>query len=274
MAEGLEFYALTLIFFSMQVAAYLLGIWSRRRAVRKKNVPSAEVDGMEYVLTSVFGLLALLVGGLLPLGRLLFQPLETRFTAPDPTPERVAGIVVLGGALAVDVLARWGEPALNDSAERVVAAVDLARRWPEARVLHSGGGTAHFGTRPSEADAARLWFAQVGLAPDRLLLEDRSLNTAENARFSKALVDPKPGEVWLLVTSAWHMPRAVGAFRQAGWSVVPWPVDHRSTGRLAWDPARTAAENLRDLDNAVREWLGLAYYRWRGWTDRLVPLPA
>jgi len=74
-------------------------------------------------------------------------------------------------------------------------------------------------------------FESFGIAKDRLMMERRSLNTRENAEFTKAMVSPKSGERWLLVTSAHHMPRSVGIFRRVGFEVEPYPVDWRTGGR-------------------------------------------
>src|SRR5690606_22170344 len=115
----------------------------------------------------------------------------------------------------------------------------------------------------------------AGVAPERIVLESQSRNTFENALYLRDLLEPRPGNQWLLVTSAWHMPRAVGAFRQAGFSVIAWPTDYRTRG--AGDLARpfdTMTEGLRRTDMAVREWIGLVAYRMLGRSDALFPAPS
>ena len=107
----------------------------------------------------------------------------------------------------------------------------------------------------------------------RLVLEDKSRNTEENAVFTKRLVDPKPGERWLLVTSAWHMPRSVGAFRRAGWEVLPWPVDYRSGASYGETLENSLPDKLGNLDGAVHEWLGMLGYRLMGRSATLFPGP-
>src|SRR5262249_31594682 len=92
-----------------------------------------------------------------------------------------------------------------------------------------------------------------------ITLEDHSRNTVENAVYSKAIVQPKPGERWLLVTSAYHIPRAIGVFRKAGFPVEPYPVDWRTRGvEDALHPFATVSDGLRRTDTAVHEWVGLA----------------
>jgi uncharacterized SAM-binding protein YcdF (DUF218 family) len=124
------------------------------------------------------------------------------------------------------------------------------------------------------ADAGGQILKDLGIGGDRLILERRSHNTWQNAVYTKALVNPKPAERWLLVTSAGHMPRAMGAFRQAGFAVEPWPVDYRTAD--AWDlvrPFEAPSEGLKRLDQVTREWVGLLAYWLTGRSDALFPGP-
>lgn len=177
---------------------------------------------------AAFGLL-LLSGWEWPAQRLL-QALEDRHPRPPIPQEPVAGVVVLGGALGPgSVAARRGQVPMNDAAERMTEAMALARRHPAWTVVFSGGDGHILSTedRPEAWLAAQLW-AQNDLPAAQLRLEDKSRNTAENAVFSARLPQLDPKAHWLLITSAWHMPRALEIFQQAGWHVTPWPVDYRS----------------------------------------------
>lgn len=208
----------------------------------------------------------------LPVAALLTLPLEERFPRPAP-PAQVTGIIVLGGAVEQQLTQAHGIPALNGAAERMTEAVALARRYPEARLVFTGGSSAIIPGGPSEADTARMLFTDLGLPPERLTFESESRNTWENAALSRRLVQPGSGETWLLVTSASHMPRAMGCFRSVGWGVTPWPVNY-TTGRdpaLWWSwpfPTR-----LNQAEWALREWVGLAAYRLMGRTTALFPAP-
>ena len=125
-----------------------------------------------------------------------------------------------------------------------------------------------------DADTAVRFFAAFGIPRERLIVENKSRNTAENAEFSKELAAPKPGENWLLVTSAFHMPRSVGLFRKVGFPVIPWPVDYRTSGTEGIGLFRdNAADALQNTTMAVREWIGLAGYWLSGRIDRLFPGP-
>jgi uncharacterized SAM-binding protein YcdF (DUF218 family) len=118
-------------------------------------------------------------------------------------------------------------------------------------------------------------FDSLGIEKSRLIIERNARNTIENAEFSKALAAPKPGERWLLVTSAVHMPRSVGLFRKIGFAVEPYPVDWRTRGLAdIWTFTPLATEGLVRTDLAMREWIGLVAYRLTGKIDDLLPGPS
>ena len=215
-----------------------------------------------------------LVGGLLPMSNWLMLPLEGRF--PRATLGReVGGIIVLGGAEEARVWRGRRVHALNEAAERFTEGVALARRFPKAKVAFTGAASEILSGSNDAADAAREVFLDLGLPdPDRVVFETKARDTWENAVNLKADLQPRSEELWLLVTSAWHMPRAIGAFRQAGFAVEPWPVDYRTAGM--WDAVRpfdAPADGLKRLDTAMREWIGLVSYRLTGRSDTLFPAP-
>ena len=212
--------------------------------------------------------------GFLPLGKALSIPLENRFPRWDPSGAAPTGIVVLGGAVSANKLATRGEVGINEAAERIIAVPALAKRYPAARIVYSGGDAGLFVHHGSEADVVTDLFESLGVPANRLTLEDRSRNTIENAIYSKGLAQPKPGERWLLVTSAIHMPRAIGAFRQAGFAVEAYPVDYQTNG---WDDMLDVigglSGGLSHTDSALHEWVGLIAYRITGRTSELFPGP-
>ncbi len=227
--------------------------------------------GLRLVVTCVL-MLALL--GFSPIGNALMVPLEQRFPPWDAARGAPDGIVVLGGAISPDISAARNDVALNEAAERMTVVADLARRYPQARILFTGGSPALiFGDAPEADFAPRLWDT-FGIARDRLLIEDKSRNTVENAEFSKLIAQPKAGERWLVVTSAYHMPRSIGVFREAGFAVEAYPVDWRTRGTQdTLRPFLTLGDGLRRTDTAVREWVGLLAYRLTGRSSELFPRP-
>ncbi|MBB3998716.1 YdcF family protein [Aureimonas pseudogalii] len=226
--------------------------------------------GTGLLATSVV-LLAVLA--LSPLGLVMLSVLENRFPRPE-LPADVAGIVVLGGSFDTKVTRTRGVPELNDAADRVTTTLALSRRYPGARVVFTGGAAGVFAEDIRESDVARQIFGELGLDPARLELEDRSRNTAENAAFTRDLVQPKPGETWLLVTSAAHMPRSVGCFRAAGFDVLPYPTDYQTPGGASiWEPSTATVRNVEKVHFAIREYLGLVAYRLTGKIEALFPAP-
>jgi uncharacterized SAM-binding protein YcdF (DUF218 family) len=219
------------------------------------------------------GAAALLMIGVLPVGQWLLMPLENRFPAPAEPPRDVDGIVVLGGGVDLAVSKRRGMPAFGDTGERFISLVELARRYPKARVLFSGGPGWLTGSDLSEAVVMRGFVRSQGLDEARVMFEDRARNTYENALLAKAIAAPQPGERWLLVTSASHMPRAVGAFRQVGWPVLPYPVDYRTRGEFALLLAPDAARRWLEFDEAIRSWIGLVAYWMTDRIPELLPAP-
>ncbi len=224
-----------------------------------------------WLVRSVVALLMLLV--LVPVGLWLHLPLEDRFARPETLPERVDGIIVLGGAQEQQVTSARGVLALDQHGERLIEGLALALRHPEARLVFSGRTGVVGGFGGSEQIVNELYVDLMGFDAGRALYEDRSRNTWENALLTQAVLDPKPGEVWLLVTSAAHMPRSMGVFRRLGFDVVPWPVDYRTPGGLRWPLSFSAAARLDELDLAAREWVGLLAYRLMGRTGALLPAP-
>jgi uncharacterized SAM-binding protein YcdF (DUF218 family) len=220
--------------------------------------------------------LILLAAATLPLGVLLIAPLEDRFPLPPPDLHPPAGIIVLGGAIDDLASAARGETIFDEGGERLTEAVVLAKRFPQARVVYTGG-TASFvpGATSTEALQARKFMSQMGIAPERVTIEDKSRTTDENARFTAAIVHPEPSERWIVVTSAFHMPRAMGLFEKAGFHPIAYPVAFRTRGqrpddlRLSFEPAR----NLRTFEIAVHEWIGLAAYWASGRIEHPFPGP-
>lgn len=207
-------------------------------------------------------------------GALMLHPLESRFQRPAQMPAKVDGIVVLGGGFEGGINLARGRYELNASGDRLVETVVLARRYPTARILVSGGAASIFLQGEGDAATALRLFAALGIDRGRLILETRSRDTYENALLSKRLAEPEAGETWLLVTSAFHMARAVGVFRKAGFPVVPWPTDYRTAGTERFAPAEdNALDSLGNTTAALREWMALVAYRLAGRTATLFPAP-
>jgi uncharacterized SAM-binding protein YcdF (DUF218 family) len=228
--------------------------------------------GGRWLLLASLGFFLMLAAT--PVNQWMLLPLEDRFPRPSPAPAHVDGVIVLGGAVDQNITEARGIPSLNGAAERMTEGVILARRYPEARIVFTGGQGSFVHGGLSEADVARELWTAMGLSPERVIYENRARNTHENAVFTHRLVQPKPGEVWLLVTSASHMPRAMGLFRAAGWTdIIAWPVNYRTGHNWnAWYDA-PLPERLAQFEWAFREWLGLLAYYLMGRSDSVLPRP-
>ncbi len=253
------FFQPTRILFVLMLLGFLLTWRGRRRAGLLIGGGAALVFGLAVYTT---------------LGALMLTPLENRFSRPDPAPAHVDGIIVMGGFSEPNLERARREIELDDAADRIIEGMRLARTYPDAKLVVTGGSGSLTGKSKPEAEKARDLLAALGFSGPRFLFETKARNTVENAVFTKELVQPKPGEVWLLVTSAFHMPRSVGSFRAIDFPVTPWPVDYRShlpeRFGLSMD---TRDEALMRFGVAVREWIGLIAYRLTGKTDALLPSP-
>jgi uncharacterized SAM-binding protein YcdF (DUF218 family) len=221
------------------------------------------------------GVMALLLMTFSPLGAFLAAPLEKRFPPPPDTMPAPDGIIVLGGAIDEKLSEKLNRTVLIDSAaERLTAPLALKRKFPQARVIFTGGTALTGRSTYSEADGVRSFWADLGFVSNDIAFEERARNTFENAVYARDLAQPKPGERWLLVTSAMHMPRSIGIFRKVGFPVIAYPVDFRSDG----DPSLISAPRfpiraIGVVQFAAHEWLGLAAYWLTGKTSALFPAP-
>lgn len=227
------------------------------------------VDWKNYLKFSLAA--SLLIITIFPVGNWLTLPLEQRFGILAALPGKVDGIVVLSGGMNAKATALLDQVQVNEQADRDFAFIKLARQYPEARLVYSGGSSSLVHQQHKGADVASRFLTEMGLDTGRVIFERDSRNTYESAVLSKKLVNPQKGETWLLVTSAFHIPRSVGAFCQAGWPVIPYPVDFKSDGqwKLSFDPG--FADNLQELTLAIKEWIGLLAYWSTGRIPALLP---
>ena len=226
--------------------------------------------GRVLIGLSALGFLVLAVA---PVGPAMLLALEQRFPRPAMLPEKIDGILILGGAVDPAISRSYGETVFNSSVARVLGGVALARQHPEAKLALVSGEGNFFPVGYSEARATRSFVVEEGIVPARILLEERSRSTHENAIYTKELFRPAPGEIWVLVTSAYHMPRSMGAFAAAGWHVIPYPVDYKIDPRTALLPNFSLLDGLSATTLAGKEWVGLLGYRLMGWTQELFPAP-
>ena len=225
--------------------------------------------GHALLIVAIGAMTACLV---LPVDSWAIRPLEDRFPAVTTPPDKIDGIVVLGGAID-DLTSRdRNTPTLNSAANRMTTFVMLAKHYPQAKLVFTGGsGDLEQGVS-NETDYARILLGQLGLPLDRVMFENSSRTTWENAVNTYELVKPQPNEHWVLLTSASHMPRAMGVFRKVGWTMLPWPVGYQSRDHISAYP-QSMGKKLAVLDWAAHEWIGLVVYYFQGRTNALFPAP-
>jgi uncharacterized SAM-binding protein YcdF (DUF218 family) len=222
---------------------------------------------------AVSSLVLLALFGFSPLGGMLGHALESRFPPWDASRGAPDGIVVLGGGIAAGLSIDYDEPMLTSDGGRITAIAKLARAYPNARILYANGDASLFPTGQTDGKYFYSLTDSFGISRDRVMVESKSRNTFENALFSKEMLKPKPGERWLLVTSAQHMPRAIGCFRQAGFPVEAYPAVWKTRPRISFAIPDTIGKGLYEADLATHEWIGLIGYWLTGKTNTLLPSP-
>ncbi|MFN7009487.1 MAG: YdcF family protein [Allorhizobium sp.] len=207
-------------------------------------------------------------------GSFVLQGLEARFPRPAADPQNLSCMIVLGGAFETEVTTARGGIEMNQAADRFVEALRLARAHPQSIILVSGGDGSLSGVYEGDAVASARFFETFGIGPERLVRETASRTTSENVDNSRAILSERGMSHCLLITSAFHMPRAVGLFRTAGITVTPWPTDYRTSGRVTLGLDFTQPTlNAQQTATAVREWIGLAAYALTGRIPTLYPAP-
>jgi uncharacterized SAM-binding protein YcdF (DUF218 family) len=218
-------------------------------------------------------ILILIAVAMTPLGLIVAAPLENRFPQPPPDMPSPDGILILGGAINGPVSMERGR-AVFDEGERVVQAAILAKRYPQARIVFTGGSGSLIDPESTEAPEAQKLLVELGVDRARITLEDKSRNTDENARFTAAILHPEPSQRWLLVTSAFHMTRSMGIFEKAGFNVIAYPVAYRTLGPgKGWPWEFDPGRGFRTFEIAIREWIGLTAYWATGRIDHIFPGP-
>ena len=212
-----------------------------------------------------------------PFGALINWTVEYRFPAPETLPETIDGVIVLGGSIAPEATRHSGNYSVNASFDRVIAFAELANRFPDAKLVYTGGSHA-WTPGIGEAEIVEPLLKRMGVNTDRLVLETKSRNSYQNAAFSRTLLNPGDDETWIIVTSGYHMPRAIGAFRKTGWpdQLIAYPVDLRNA-KGEKPPvllfSHNLIERLKSLSQSLHEVLGMVVYYLTDRSSEWFPAP-
>lgn len=207
-----------------------------------------------------FGLICvLLILGFIPIGDLLMRPLEQAQARFKLGADEIAGIIVLGGAEDGIMSAEWGQPALNNSAERLTHTMKVASLFADIPIIVTGGSTGVDSPEQAGAYVMKQVLVDGGVTSDRIIVEPNARNTYENVLFSKPLANPDDETAWILITSAFHMPRAAAVFEKQDWYVIASHADFNTgslENRIRWN----FAQHLDQLNVATKEWVGIFAY--------------
>lgn len=246
------------ILLALICASLLLCLFPRSRSFGQKLMTACVV--------------VIVVLSIVPVGQLMIAALESRFPPVFRLPDKVDGIIVLGGAFHPTHSEARGQPVLNDNAERLTAFADLAHRYPDAKLVFTGGIGTLKDAYLREADIAAQIFSRIGLDMDRIILESEARNTFEHPQKIRTLIEPQPEETWVLITSAYHMSRAVGVFREQNWPVLAYPVDYRTAGmRRSLGLQFNLHNGLDNFAFGVHNWAALILYYVLGRTSEFLP---
>lgn len=227
-------------------------------------------DVIAKKLMYVFISLTLIIA-IFPIGDWLIYPLETHFDTTAELPEKVDGIILLGGSFVTNTSQYWGKIQTNHFADRIYQFLALLKRYPNAKAIFTGGNADPFKNIPSEAHFAKQLFNNIGIQEGRILFEDKARNTYENALLSQAIANPKKGENWIVISTAWHLPRAVGIFCKQQWPVIPYPADFHTHPDYLFSPTLNLGDHINQLNFGIREWIGLVAYYLTGKTTAILP---
>lgn len=221
----------------------------------------------------LFSGVAFLIIGFFPVGYNMMVFLERQYERPDPMPRRVDGIIVLGGAFNSTLSEKTGKIAANGNINRMIDFVELARKYPRAKLIFAGGSGSIYNPDRKEADDAEKFLKMIGFNAKRVVFERESRNSYENVRNSHELVKPKEGQNWIAITSASHMPRAIGVFQHHNWQVIPYPSGPKTDGQYRFRPKPFGVVgSFFMLGLATKEFIGATIYYFSGKSALLLPV--
>ncbi len=221
-------------------------------------------------LVAAFFMLALMF----PIGDWALLPLE-QCNADQGIPMRVDGVLVLGGAVNITVSDARNAASFNDASERIFSMLKLMKQYPTAQFIYAGGSNSLKKVNMGEADYVRMFLEEIGSKPANMIFESKSRNTYEDAKETKDAYSMTPRQNWLLVTSAFHMPRAFGLFQKMGEKsetmFYPYTVDYKTPGKFKFEFRFDMLHSLLKLDTAVHEYIGLLMNSLMGRSDGFMP---
>ena len=219
-----------------------------------------------YSLTFIF----FIITAVMPTGKFMIYQLEKKFHVLESLPNKIDGILILSGATNPVLTKEYNQISLNDSVERLTESIQLMKKYSNTKIIFSGGSGLINNQKLTHSEVARLFFANFEITLENIVYENKSRNTYENILFSKKIANPKINENWLIVTSAFHMPRALNIAEKLDWKFIPYAVDFRVMKKFSWKPTIKFLENISKFQTASHEWVGLVAYYWIGRSSKIL----
>jgi uncharacterized SAM-binding protein YcdF (DUF218 family) len=239
----------------------LFALWLCYRRSRKAYLPI------------LLALIIVAIAGNIQVGNHLIASLERKYL-PLVEPPQADAIVILGGGTRNNEPPRI-MPDLSDRGDRLIYGAKLYQEGAAPKIILSGGRIQWYGGDSSEAESMATILELFDIPRDDMILESRSLNTHDNAIFTKEILQREQLKRILLVTSAAHMPRSLAIFRRAKIDAIPAPADFMVSDRNLIESRYSkqsrilslipTSESLDFTTQALKEYIGMFIYRLRGW---------
>ena len=207
--------------------------------------------------------------GAIPTGAFLIYQLEKNYYNQASLPNKIDGILILSGATRPYLTKVHNQVTIKSSGERLIESVVLIKKYPKAKVIFSGGSGTILDYEFTQAEAAKIFYQNLGINLYRINFEDKSRNTYENILFSKNIANPQVGENWVLITSAFHLKRAINISAKISWNLIPYPTDFNQPKKFNWKFEYNLLNNLVLFRQASHEWLGIIAYYLLGRTSKI-----
>lgn len=213
------------------------------------------------------------ITGVSPLPDLLMTYLENRYPQPKKIDKDVKGFIIVGFGIDRRISEARHTPTFNCAAERVTYLVELANQYPDKKIVFTAGNPEN-GSKVTIASVAKDFYKNMTgkEPPSNIIFDDKSETTFQCAENTYNLIHPEPEDKWVLVTSAAHLPRAMGAFQSVGWKkLIPYPIDYRTTGQYNINFGFSIYHGLMTWSIVTYEIIGILYYRLTGLTKKIIP---
>ena len=210
-----------------------------------------------------------LIFAVLPIGPYLTYLLEKDFHETNYYPDKLDGILILSGATNPFLTKEYDQINLGDGAERLLESYFLIKKFPNVKIIFSGGAAYLGYPEITDSSAAKKFYKDMGLDIRKIYFENKSRNTFENILLSKNYAKPKQNENWLLISSAFHLRRAMNVADKLDWNLIAYPTDFRQSKKFIFTFSVNLFYNLSQSNLAFREWLGLVYYYLSNKTSKI-----